>query len=715
MREIAVHAGFLRDFRSLEPEMRQQIAFALTRFRMDELPGSHVENIHRPANARFRSVRVTKSMRAIVLAPITGNTHVLLKVLPQDDAYQWAERTTLTVTSTRKLNLIDRSALDELTQRTRRATPGPYLLSTFSDGQLRSLGICDEVIPLARNLRTEAQLDAARGVIPARQWDIIQALASGLTVDEIAAELNITRTESVSAGPTLELDAIDEALLDDAIANTPEDIYLVTSDNDFERILDRPFATWRIYLDPAQRKLVNAVYSGPARITGGPGTGKSIVCMHRAKVLAERGEGRVLLATYNSSLAKEIARGLDELITDAHVRQRVTVLTINAVARRILKPSAYPIGPSRNNGEVGPSGRSDSLISSSKITSLWNELRRKYDIEESASFLNDEWNLVVLPQQIKNQDDYLSALRIGRGRALNNARRKQVWTALDEFRHRLWDNQWWTFETEVHFAAQFAANSREVPYRHIIVDESQDFSRDHWRLVEALMARDRADNLFISGDTGQQIYSHGESMRSVGINIVGRSRRLTLNHRSSAEILSFGNRILGDTAPTDDRGMRAVFHRDPPTLIGWPTREDEIAYVVDTVWRWHHESKSPLSNIAVATRKVKMIPAIREALADQGIPCRALSRYEHGGDRRGVTIGTMHSLKGLEFQRVIVTGVSADAIPPPGSITPAGEDQLTHEAELTRERHLLYVACTRARDSLVVTWVGEPSRLLPRP
>jgi superfamily I DNA/RNA helicase len=73
----------------------------------------------------------------------------------------------------------------------------------------------------------------------------------------------------------------------------------------------------------------------------------------------------------------------------------------------------------------------------------------------------------------------------------------------------------------------------------------------------------------------------------------------------------------------------------------------------------------------------------------------------------------MHAMKGLEFRAVSVLGVTDGTVPFTREITPREADPLQHEADLLRERCLLFVACTRAREALSVTWSGARSPFLP--
>lgn len=719
IREIAIHAGFMKDFQALQPNVRKQVAASVAKFRTNDLPGTHVEKIHKASNPRFRSVRVTQSIRAIVLAPTTGTLHVLLKVLPHDDAYKWAERTQLRVSGNHKFGLLDVEALDHAVSKVRASPDATRLFAAVADEDMTMLGISEDVLALARELRSVLQLDDAKDAVPADQWDVLHALAAGLTPQEIIDELSLEPVNPEPVAAALDLDTVHDHAIDHAIANTREQIHTIAGDEDLHRMLNEPFDDWLVYLHPSQQHFVDAEFNGPARITGGPGTGKTVVAMHRAKKLAERNDGQVLFATYNGALAMEVGRNLDRLITDRSVRERIIVSTIDGVARQIVDGHSGRL-PSFTSPAEYRRSHSTSAAFFPRVDSIWREVLTRHNVIYPVSFLNEEWEHVILPQNIRSEDAYLAASRRGRGRPLPGPQRRLIWPVLNDFRATLLAHEWWTFATLPYGAAKYAQNGIDPTYRYIVVDEVQDFSLGHLKLLKSLITNDDHDSLFLSGDSGQKIYTHGGSMSRAGINIIGRSRKLTLNHRSSVEILSLANAILGSPNAREDvedgndtRAARAVFHERKPIARSCATEMEELDHITETIQLWRDIDEIDFSEIAVSVRTVKRIAGFKAALKKRGIPTRQLSSSKKESRDAGVGVGTMHSLKGLEFRRMIVSGVGVDQVPPAGSITPTTEDPTTHALQMAMERQLLYVACTRAREELLVTWVGEPSTLLP--
>ena len=83
-----------------------------------------------------------------------------------------------------------------------------------------------------------------------------------------------------------------------------------------------------------------------------------------------------------------------------------------------------------------------------------------------------------------------------------------------------------------------------------------------------------------------------------------------------------------------------------------------------------------------------------------------------GPDVSGVRVATMHAMKGLEFRCVAVVGVTSSVLPFAPQVTPPEVDPVQHQSDLLAEHCLLFVACTRARDALAISWSGERSRML---
>jgi hypothetical protein len=241
-----------------------------------------------------------------VLAPDSGDSYTLLRVLPHDDAYAWARRQKASVNrASGAIELRDVVAIEaSLPQLTEQAAgSSARLFGDVSDADLRQLGIDEQVLRLARTLTSEDQLLAARGVLPEPQYDVLFGLASGMSPEDVWAEI------AGGAGAVPEYDPDDVTA---AIHRSPKQVVLVSGPDELMEVFSYPFALWRIYLHPAQQRMAYGSFGGPARVTGGPGTGKTVAVLHRAKHLAESSEAdrSVLVTTFTKTLIGSLAGGL---------------------------------------------------------------------------------------------------------------------------------------------------------------------------------------------------------------------------------------------------------------------------------------------------------------------------------------------------------------------------------------------------------------------
>lgn len=331
----------------------------------------------------------------------------------------------------------------------------------------------------------------------------------------------------------------------------------------------------------------------------------------------------------------------------------------------------------------------------------------------TATFLSQEWRDVVLSRNVETDDEYLEARRSGRGVALSRRQRQAVWKVVESYETALRERKLWTHESVLREAFRISTTRTTKPFRHVVVDEAQDLSPMQWRLLRAVVAPG-PDDMFIAGDSHQRIYNNYASLRSLGIHIAGRSSRLKINYRTTAEILAWSLGMMRGE-PIDDldegldtlAGCRSEVHGEAPTLRGFATSRQELAYIADTAADWLAADVSA-AEIGIAARTNYYADRIAEELRSRGIVVRALSN----SDQNAVAVGTMHRMKGLEFRCVIVAGVSDRTVPLPNAVRAADIDKQAHALDLLRERSLLFVACTRAREDLVVTWYGEPSPFL---
>ncbi|WP_030713101.1 UvrD-helicase domain-containing protein [Streptomyces sp. NRRL S-237] len=707
MATLGIHKDFLLEFARLEKTVQKRVHEVFDKFREHRHAGLHLEKLENPRDPRIRTIRVNKFMRGVVLAPESGDSFLLLKVMAHDDAIAWALSHRATVNSaTQGIELRDDIALERAAADVRYAAhvAEARLFAEVADKELTRLGIDPDLLPLVRNLSTEAHLDALRKILPEQQYDVLAGLAAGLSPEDVWRE-------SVAAQAERAADAARQAPAGDelaaAMARSQGRIALLSGPEELLDVLSRPFDAWRVFLHPSQRRIAyHPSYNGPARVTGGPGTGKTVVALHRALHLARQlpddaPDDSVLLTTYTRNLAADLRHGLELLIPDEALRAKIRVVNVDALANQLVREDR---------------GAPLTILTGQKeINSRWNALARRLDLDHSDVFLDQEWRQVVLAQDLRSPEAYLKASRSGRGTALSPLRRAQVWRAVEAFTRELRQAGEWTFLQVCAEATRLLEPRTDRPFRHVVIDEAQDLHPAQWRLLRASVAPG-PDDLFIAGDTHQRIYGNKVSLRGLGVNVTGRSHRLRINYRTTHEILQWSTSLLDRENPDDMdggteslAGYRSVLNGAHPELRAAGSKAEEIAELTRRVTEWMADGVEP-GEIGVAVRYMQLGKEIAHALEQADLPVRLLGGTQGAGD--GISIGTMHRMKGLEFRCVAVAGVSDGVVPLASALTPVEVDAQQHQDDRLGELSLLFVACTRARETLRVSWNGEPSPFL---
>ena len=591
------------------------------------------------------------------------------------------------------------------------------------------LGIDVRLGAAALAAQRESQLlDLASTARVAWQGEALLNLATGATIEEIREDFGLRPSRDVAAEPT-DADLI-AGLRTRAARST---FTWLESDEDLRRAIEGlSFAEWQLFLHPQQRALVERRANGPMRVSGGAGTGKTVIAVHRAVELAKRDkaggqEPRILLTTYTRNLADDLRRQVAQLdprlpFTEKLSEPGVMVSGLDRVARMILQQAGAKISPIAQEVIGQPRGR----VLTYPKDNVWQEVLTLMGDElpeglRSADFLESEYELIVLPQRVTTLKQYLRVRRPGRGVALDRSKRAAVWKAMERYRDRSADLGVTSFDEQLALAAAWldhkAALGTPRPFRHVLVDEAQDLTPAHLQLLRALV-EPGPDDLFLAEDSHQRIYGKKITLSHYGIQVRGRSRRLTRNYRTTRQNLDVAFGILDPGTYEDMEGQAEEHHYvsprsgPEPLLLHATDRADELSKAAELLTVWLEQDRdsedSAPESIAILVRDRYQRDAVVNGLAQHGIEARAVDR-EAAGRGRPVVM-TMHRAKGLEFRKVLLFDVSKNAIPRPL------RDQQYSDADgddaLLRERSLLYVAATRARDQLAISWSGEASPLI---
>ena len=478
--------------------------------------------------------------------------------------------------------------------------------------------------------------------------------------------------------------------------------FRVVSDvEELERALDYPWEQWAIFLHPAQRAVVQRDFGGPARVSGSAGAGKTVVALHRAVQLARRNEhARVLLTTFSEPLAALLHSKLRVLISnEPRFGERVEVRSLNSVADRLYRSN------------IGPA----SIASSEAATDAIQEAMSAYDSGPfTLQFITQEWERVVDEWQLQDWESYRAVRRTGRGRQLTESQRQLLWPVFDSVRHRL---QAQGLVTRAHMLSELNAHyegSDRHPYDFIVVDEAQDLSVPQLRFLAAL-GTSGPNRLFFAGDLGQRIFQQPFSWKALGVEIRGRSQTLRINYRTSHQIRAQADHLLGpeiadmDGNTEERRGTVSVFNGPKPIVMVLNSVEEETVSVSEWISKVTAEGLAP-EEVAIFVRSEAEFPRAIAGIESAGLQyCLLTEKMEMA--EGAVAVSTMHQAKGLEYRAVAVFACDDDVIPSEARI-----DAIVEESELDEvyntERYLLYVACTRDRDQLLVTGVKPASEFL---
>ena len=558
--------------------------------------------------------------------------------------------------------------------------PKPPLFAHKSDDELLGYGVPSEWLDDVR-AATEDTLLALADHLPAEAAEALLELATG-------GKPRVPEPVLATTSPFEHPDA-------------QRRFRVMTNVEELQRALDFPWEKWTVFLHPEQRQWVERDYTGPARISGSAGTGKTIVALHRAVHLARmHPEARVLLTTFSDTLANALHTKLKRLLgSEPRLAERIEVHALDAIGLRLYKAHC---GPAR-------------LASRDVILELLRAAAGAVPGHKfSLHFLFTEWDQVVDAWQLENWEAYRGVARLGRKTRLPEAQRTVLWSIFERARDGLREKKMVTHAGMFTALAVAVAKSKQPPFDFAVVDEAQDISVAHLRFFAAIGAS-RANALFFAGDLGQRIFQQPFSWKSLGVDIRGRSRTLRVNYRTSHQIRQQADRLLGPEVADVDGNTEnrsdtiSVFNGPPPTIRVLKSESEETKSV--GAWLAEQSKAGVLPHeFGVFVRSPAQVDRAKAAVQEAKMPFKLLD--EHVETASGhVSISTMHLAKGLEFRAVVVMACDDEVIPLQERIETVGDDADLQEVYDT-ECHLLYVACTRARDHLLVTSVEPASEFL---
>ena len=658
--------------------------------------GLHLEPVRGSSDTKMRSLRIDRDYRAIVRAPSEGRTHLLLWVDKHDDAYKWAERHECKINpETGALQIYDCAEIAQAVPTSAPADSTDRPVGPFVGYQTRKLvriGVPEAMVPMVKAIRDEDDLEEKKARLPEEAYQSLFYLLAGDSYEKVVRDLELPD------GPVDPNDLAKALARDESRSR----FVLVHDEMELEAVLNAPLDKWRVFLHPTQRRLAERDWNGPVRLLGAAGTGKTVVAMHRARWLAAReGSRKILFLTFTKNLAIDIRNNLSTICS---VRElgRIEVTNLDAWVVRFLKSRGY-----------------DHAIHYGRDLNGWRQAleHRPADLNLPTSFYEAEWEQVVQAKGVSNVDEYKRVSRLGRGTRLSRADRVKLWKVFEEYKLFLASRGIKEPEDAYRDAISLIETDRsDLAYSSIIVDEAQDLGATSFELIRRIVLPDKND-IFVTGDCHQRIYGRRAVLGRCGIDIRGRGRKLYLNYRTTEQTRAWSARLLEgreiddlDGGRDDNSRIRSLTKGPEPLVRCFATADEQASFIATNLKRLQAAGEK-LADICIVARSKAERDAVRDAIEGHGVATDLIDRQSDDRTRAGIRMATMHRVKGLEFERIVLASVNAGLVPPKHLWDSVATDPEREELETT-ERALLYVAASRAKKAVQVLSYGKQSRLL---
>lgn len=732
---VAISVDFVQAYSRVSPSHREAVRPVMSALRRDPSLWNYDLATLDGAD-EMRAIRITPDCWAVVQP--SGAGLVLHWVGSPQAAAEWARSHVCAIHpdtgSSQVYRRIDPGLLAGEDAHAER-NGGP--LRDLTDREVRRLGVPPDQIDFVRLVMDSgdaSSLDHLHLLIPSEAYESLFDLFLGEPYKKIVARLDVNRRAIGSGG-----------ILDGLDTNESKRQFAVDLTETEVASLLAPLDTWRVFLHPAQRRPVERDWNGPVRVLGGAGTGKTVVAIHRSRWLARNNldsrdmfasRRKVLLLTYNRSLAFELEGYLGSVCTREE-RRGIEVKNVDRWVWGFLAGSRV----SRGNRLFGRNGlRFETVIG--RENGLWRRAMNKRPASSGLSedFYWEEWRHVIQAQEVMEMEPGLAASRKPsaeamsrslknyrrvqrkeRGTALQVSMRNAIFPVFAAYWRELWRNRRIEWSTAYRVATEELKRAGDKPgYTSVVVDEAQDLGYQALRMIRAMVPRGKND-LMIVGDGHQRLYPGPRVvMKQCGIKVPGRrSVKLATCYRTSEAIRRWaasimdGQPIYGlDDATVSELeiGCSAVVVGATPVVRHLPNRrqhDDQVVRLVRSI-RADHQ---PLEGVCIVARHQSIRGRIGKALSDAGIPSVIMGRDAVGGSH-GVRLATMHRIKGMEFDTVVMVDVNDGIVPSSRFLKKCADPESRREQEMI-ERSLLYVAATRARRALYVFSWGTPSAYLP--
>lgn len=652
----------------------------------------NLESINTFKDKQLRTARITEKYRAIIRVPESGDNYFLLWVDNHDEAMDWAKNKMFQWNENTQTAQIFTSHIEEQVHEF--ATTQNSLFSGFDDSQLMAIGVPESQINLIKSLKDLNELGDSEKYLPSDAFENLFYLAEGANIEILIAEIN--------DGKLLSKDTEEQI---NSFNNKRS--FVEVDDELMTEIINGELSKWQVFLHPSQRKLVESNFKGSVKVTGGAGTGKTVVALHRLKHLSQEiainDSRKILFTTFTNSLTANLITLIKKLSID---NSKYNLINIDSLVRDLAKE--YHL--------IEPSVRVLDTFNSKSSFELWDEILELNLSEFDTNFLATEYQNVILFNDINSLENYLTISRIGRGKPISRKQRMDIWNLVESYNGKK-KEEGYVDRAELFNLVSAHNNSLiDKPFKFVIADEIQDLSNIELKFLRSLV-EEKENDLFLVGDPYQKIYAKKLNFTAAGISVRGnRSKQLRINYRTSEEIKRLAlSAVKGlnydDFDGTEEKlnGYLSLFHGATPTYDIFRTKAEEIEAIVGFIDNFK-EMGLNYNDIAIGFRTKDSLKELKNSFHRIKIPYTDITSNPNI-DSNSVVLSTFHSLKGLEFKAIILCDVNNRTSP---LHIKKMEEMTQHEKEdyFKSEQSLIYVAITRAINILKITGTGIKSEII---
>ncbi len=690
---VAISDAFLGAFAKLPKNVQSNAITFINKFRNNPKSSAiNYEKIVNAADDKMHSVRINEAYRAVVAHEDSGDVYLLLWIDHHDEAYQWAMKKKCEINkitgSVQVFDVVEKGTIEVESE----VKEG--LFDKYTNDQLIQIGVPENQVDFVKNIADLDDFYSKTSSFAKDTYEALEWLANGFEYEEV---LELVKAEKEEKVP----DNLEEAL---KTSHSRQSFVVVEGEDELIQIMSEPLEKWRIFLHPSQRKLVDRDFSGPARVTGGAGTGKTVVAMHRAKELVKKLEPgkKVLFTTYTANLAGDIVENLRKICSSQDLK-RIEVIHLDSWVAHFLKLNGY-----------------NYVIDYDRIPDIWEKalILTGENFGLTADYIAEEYSKIAIVQDEFSLASYMSASRIGRGIRLDRATKLKVWNVFQEYLKIIRDEQIRDVDTAMYECRKILANkTSSIDYQFVVVDEGQDFGANAYKLLRLIAGPEHENDMFIVGDAHQRIYKKKAPLSKCGINVKGRSSLLKINYRTTEEIRKYAFALLKgipfDNLDGEDESQdkcQSLTHGEKPIINNFNDANAEFDFVTSEIKKLI-DSGVDSRNICVVCRTNKYIDDYIAKFSSVGMKTYEIRRSKiDDRNKDGIRLATMHRVKGLEFGYVFVVACNNRVIPLASATNSA--DPISKEESITAERCLFYVALTRAQKKAYICSYGKPSEFL---